>query len=114
MSPDRDIFSKRLGPIGRIHLARALERHGLGQFVSAEPVPFGLFGQNVFLTSDRGQFVFRGAPHFDWQFPTEEFFAGLIHQHGLSAPWPYLIDSSRQLFPWDFVIMPRMTGVQVA
>jgi hypothetical protein len=29
-------------------------------------VPFGLFGQNLFLSTTAGEFVFRGAPHTPW------------------------------------------------
>ena len=105
-------LSNRLGSIERDQFSRAFERFGLGELVSVSPVPFGLFGQNAFVTSARGEFVFRGAPHFSWQFPTEAFFASLFHERGVPAPWPYLIDESLDLFPWSYVIMPRMPGVQ--
>jgi len=107
--------SKRLGPISHDQLARALARFNLGEPSSVEPVPLGLFGQNVFVTSTKGELVFRGAPLTPWQFPTEQFFARLLHERTTApAPWPYLIDESCEFFPWSYAIMPRMPGIQAA
>ncbi len=79
--------------IGDEQFQAALERLGLGEFVRAAPVAGGLFGQNVFVTSTTGEYVLRGAPHYDWQFPAERFFARLLHEHtSAPAPWPYLIE----------------------
>ncbi len=84
-------YSTRLGCIAPDQFQKALERFGLGNFVKAEPIPFGLFGQNVFLTSTTGEYVLRGAPHSSWQFPTECFFTQLLHQHTQApVPYPYL------------------------
>lgn len=44
-------YSKHLGIISDDQFQSALDRFDLGKFVQAEPIPFGLFGQNVFLTS---------------------------------------------------------------
>lgn len=112
MPADVYALSKRLGSVRRDQFNGALERFGLGELLSASMVPFGLFGQNVFVTSTRGEFVFRGSPHFHWQFPTERFFASLLHDHGVPAPWPYLIDDTCEFFPWAYAIMPRMSGMQ--
>jgi len=79
--------SKRLGPISHDQLSRALTRFELGDLVTVEPVPFGLFGQNLFVTSSVGEFVFRGAPHGQTQFPTERFFTRLLHER-TSVPVP--------------------------
>ena len=106
--------SKRLGPIGHEQLSRALARFGLGDLLTAEPVPFGLFGQNLFVTSSVGEFVFRGAPHGPTQFPTERFFTRMLYERtSVPVPWPYQIDDSCDFFPWSYVIMPRMPGLQV-
>jgi hygromycin-B 7''-O-kinase len=106
--------SKRLGPISHEQLSRALARFELGDLLNVEPVPFGLFGQNLFVTSNIGEFVFRGAPHGPTQFPAERFFTRLLHeQTSVPVPWPYQIDDSRDFFPWSYVIMPRMPGLQV-
>jgi aminoglycoside phosphotransferase (APT) family kinase protein len=106
--------SKRLGPISHDQFSRVLTKHHIGELIAAEPVPFGLFGQNVFLASSTGQFVFRGAPHGPGQFPTEQFFTRLLHERTrVPVPWPYIIDDSCDIFPWGYVIMPRMPGLQV-
>ena len=106
--------SKRLGPVDHEQLSRALARFELGDVRKVEPVPFGLFGQNLFVTSSVGEFVFRGAPHGPTQFPTERFFTRLLHERtSVPVPWPYQIDDSCEFFPWSYVIMPRMPGLQV-
>ena len=56
--------SKRLGPVSDAQFQRALDRFDLGTFVKAEPTSGGLFGQNVFVSSSKGEFVLRvGKPH---------------------------------------------------
>jgi hygromycin-B 7''-O-kinase len=107
-------YSKRLGQISQEQFQAALTRLHLGDFVKAEPIPVGLFGQNVFLTSSKGEFVFRGAPHYPWQFPTEQFMVNQLHeQTGVPVPFPYLLEPTCDIFGWSFVIMPRMPGRQV-
>jgi len=108
-------YSRRLGNISDEQLRAALQRFGLGEFVCADPIPFGLFGQNLFVTSTQGEFVLRGAPHYDWQFPTEQFFVEQLHSKTHEpVPYPYLFDPSTDMFGWGFVIMPRMPGLQLA
>ena len=116
MNPAQTIpCSDRLGEIPGANFQAALDRFGLGQFLSAEPVRFGNFGQNVFITSTSGVFVFRGAPHDDVQFPKERFFAEHLHNRTRTpVPWPYRIDDSLTIFKWPYVIMPRMPGAQLA
>jgi hygromycin-B 7''-O-kinase len=107
-------YSKRLGTISPAQFQAALERLGLGNFVRAEAVSFGLFGQNVFVTSTRGTFVLRGVPHYAWQFPTERFFVERMHeQTQVPVPYPYLLEPSADIFGWAFAVMPRMVGVSV-
>ncbi len=108
-------YTKRLGIIEPAQFQAALDRFDLGAFVAATPIPFGLFGQNVFVTSTRGEWVLRGCPHYDWQFPTEQFFAQLIHeQTHVPVPYPYLVDPETDIFGWSYVWMPRMPGIQLA
>lgn len=103
---------RRLGLIGAEQFQAALDCFNLGKFIKAEGIPGGLFGQNVFLTSTKGEFVLRGVPHYDWQFPTEQFFASFLYnQAGVKAPWPYLIEFDPTIFGWSFAIMPRLAGV---
>jgi aminoglycoside phosphotransferase (APT) family kinase protein len=106
---------ERLGLLRPAQFQAALDRFGLGQLRRAEPVPFGLFGQNVFVTSDAGEWVLRGCPHYDWQFPCEQFFARLLHERtSAPVPWPYLLDPADDIFGWSYALMPRMPGLQLA
>jgi aminoglycoside phosphotransferase (APT) family kinase protein len=107
-------YSKHLGLLSPDQFQAALNRFSLGNFLHAEPIPFGLFGQNVFLTSSDGEFVLRGRPHFPWQFSTEQFFARQLHERTeVPVPWPYLVDPLEDIFGWSYVIMPRMQGLQL-
>lgn len=110
-------YSKRLGSITAEQFQAALDHFALGRFIAADPIPFGLFGQNVFLTSTAGEFVLRGAPHSDWQLPKERFFAELIHERTtVPAPWPYALSSDESTFGWryGYAVLPRMPGLQLA
>ena len=108
-------YSNRLGKISDEQLQRALSHFELGTFLHAEPIPFGLFGQNLFVTSTTGEFVLRGCPHYDWQFPTEKFFIEQLHEKTrVPVPHPYLLHPSAEIFGWSFVIMPKMPGLQLA
>ena len=114
MSPGQE-YTKRLGIIRPDQFQAALNRFDLGSFVTAEPISFGLFGQNVFVTSTQGEWVLRGCPHYDWQFPTEQFFVGLIHERTrVPVPYPYLVEPATDVFGWSYVWMPRMPGIQLA
>jgi aminoglycoside phosphotransferase (APT) family kinase protein len=111
-------YSQRLGTLTDTQLQAALDRFGLGTFISAEPAQNGLFGQNLLIESTGGRFVFRGAPHWnpagedDWQFPKEQFFCRAVHESGLGPPvaWPYMIDEGRDIFGWGFAVQPRLSG----
>src|SRR6266496_1680075 len=106
---DRHKYSSRLGNLSDDQLQAALDRFSLGRFVRAEPIPFGLFGQNLFLTSTTGDYVLRGVPHYDWQFPTEQFFAEQLHQKTrVPVPYPYRLESATDIFGSAFILMPRM------
>lgn len=108
-------YSRRLGAISDVQFRAALARLGLGEFVRAEPVVGGLFGQNVFITSTSGEYVLRGRPHYDWQLPSERFFAGLLHERTRApVPWPYLIDPADDIFGWSYAVMPRLPGISPA
>lgn len=105
----------QLGLISDEQFQAALDQFHLGRLIQAEPIPFGLFGQNVFVSSTEGDYVLRGRPHFWWQFPTEQFYARFLHERAHApAPWPYLIDPSPEIFGWSYALMPRMPGLQLA
>jgi hygromycin-B 7''-O-kinase len=111
-------YSDRLGVIADAQFAAAAARLGLGDLLSAEPVETGLFGQNVFLTTTAGAFVFRGAPHWHqgrrddrYQFAKEAFFIGLAHDAtDAPVPWPCRYDPATDIFGWPYLVMPRMPG----
>ena len=100
------------------------KRLDLGQFLSAEPITSGLFGQNVFFTTTAGAFVLRGAPHWvkdvaeteyrrddRLQFTKERYFAELLHTRTKTpVPWPMLHDRTSDIFGWPYLVMPRMPG----
>ena len=117
MLPSRE-YSKRLGTLSDEQLQAALDRFGLGRLVAAEPIANGLFGQNLLLTTSTGEYVFRGAPHWnpagedDWQFQKERFFSRLMHESPTGPPvaWPYLLDEGRDIFGWGFALQPRLPG----
>jgi aminoglycoside phosphotransferase (APT) family kinase protein len=109
------MYSERLGMIADEQFQAALDRFHLGRFLQAEAIPFGNFGQNVFVSSSTGEYVLRGQPHFWWQFPTEQFYARqLAERTSVPVPWPYLIDPASDIFGWSYVLMPRMAGLQLA
>lgn len=108
-------YSPRLGSIADHQFERALRRLNLGEFVRAEAVAGGLFGQNVFVTSTRGDWVLRGAPHTDSQLFSERYFAQCLHEGtSVPVPWPYLVDDADDIFGWSFAVMPRMPGLTLS
>jgi hygromycin-B 7''-O-kinase len=112
-------YSRRLGALSDEQLQAALDRFDLGRLVSAEPIANGLFGQNLMLQTSAGEYVFRGAPHWnpagedDWQFPKERFFSRLMHDAPGApvVPWPYIVDEGRDIFGWGFALQPRLPGI---
>lgn len=109
------IYSKRLGNIKDEQLQKALRKFNLGKLAKAEKIPFGNFGQNVFVYSDKGEFVLRGCPHNPHQFESEKFIVDLIHKRTkVPVPFPYLYDETNDIFGWGYIIMPKMPGIQLA
>lgn len=107
-------YSKRLGVLTHEQLQAALDRFDLGVLVGAEPAPGGLFGQNVMLTTTKGDHVLRGHPH-EGQLDRERYVAGIIHARTrVPVPWPYRVEDDPALFGWPYAIMPRLPGVQLA
>ena len=115
VTPQATECSKRLGRIEHSQFQTALDRLDLGKLCSVTPITAGNFGQNVFLTTDRGEYVFRGCPHYPWQFPKERYFArGLAQRTSVPVPWPYRLDLDSSIFGWPYVMMPRMPGIQLS
>jgi aminoglycoside phosphotransferase (APT) family kinase protein len=117
-------YSKRLGAISDEQFEAVAERWKLGRFLRAEPITSGLFGQNVFVITSRGEFVLRGAPHWvkdvddieyhrddRLQFTKEKYFAGQLAENTrVPAPWPMFHDEASDIFGWPYLVMPRMPG----
>ncbi len=109
------LTTARLGHLSAAQLQEALDRFGLGRLLRAEPATTGNFGQNAFLDTDRGRYVFCGNPLLPGQFAKEAYFARVFHDHcQVPVPWPYCYEPSTELFGWPYVIMGRLEGQQVA
>jgi aminoglycoside phosphotransferase (APT) family kinase protein len=108
-------YSPRLGSLSERQFQAALDRFQLGRLISAEPVRFGNMGQHVFLTSTQGNVVLRGAPLDAAQFACERWFMQQLHEYiSVPVPWPYLRDRRRDIFGWDYILMPRLPGRSLA
>jgi hygromycin-B 7''-O-kinase len=108
-------YSPRLGRLSLQQFQTALDRFELGRLISAEPVRFGNMGQHVFLTSTQGNLVLRGAPLDAAQFPCERWFMQQLHEHTrVPIPWPYLLDRRKDIFGWNYLLMPRLPGLSLA
>jgi len=108
-------YSTHLGTISEEQFDQALQRLGLGNFVKAEKITYGIIGQNVFLTSTKGEFVFRGNPISPNQFLIEQFVASKLHKHtNVTVSYPYYVDELTDIFGWSYAIMPRLQGIQIA
>lgn len=119
------VYSERLGAITDAQFDAATRKAGLGRFLAARQTSTGLFGQNVFLTTTEGEFVFRGAPHWRrtgsavefspddaWQFPKEQLYARLLHEcTDVPVAWPQIRDDSCETFPWPYLLTPRLAGL---
>ncbi len=108
-------YGHRLGRLTGAQLQAAVDQFDLGRLRGAAPIPGGQFGQNVRVTTESGEWILRGCPHYDWQFPKERFFARQIATRSrIRAPWPYLIEPSREIFGWSFALMPYLPGLQLS
>src|SRR4029079_17159977 len=86
-------YSKRLGVLTGAQLQAALDRFDLGQLKSARSAPGGLFGQNILISTSKGDYVLRGHPHYDGQFEKEAYFSRLVAERTpATAPWPFQIE----------------------
>ena len=104
-------YSDRLGVISSSQIQRACDLLGLGTLEDAEPASTGTWGQNIFLSTTRGEFVLRGNPLEPQQLAKEKVVAAEITKRStLRVPWPYEVCSDRSIFGWDFAIMPRLAG----
>ena len=104
-------YSERLGVIDPGQLYEVAEMFELGEVLSADPMPGGLFGQNLALGTTEGEFVLRGNPHGHVQLVKERRVARFIDERSsLPAPWPYEVTDDTDIFGWTFAIMPLLPG----
>jgi len=67
----------------------------------------------VFLTSTKGEYVFRGRPFYNEQFDVEKFAVeNLREKTNVTTAYPYIIDNDTDIFGFKYAIMPRMSGIQ--
>ena len=112
---DVDPVTPGLGTVSWAKLQLAADRWGLGVMLAAEPARSGTFGQNIFLTTRQGQYVFRGNPLDPGQLTREQHFAEVLHQRcRVPAPWPYHYEASPDLFGLPYALMGRVPGEQLA
>ena len=106
---------QRLGKLSLSQLSEATQKYGLGRCWNAVPIEAGNFKQNVSLVTDQGEWIFRGRSHYTWQFPKERFFAHLLgRETAAPVPLPYFVDESLEIFGYDYVLMPKMPGLQLS
>ena len=106
-------YAGSLGEISGEQFDKALQKLNLGSLIKVEKVPCGVVGQNVFLTSTKGEYVFRGRPFYDEQFDVEKFAVeNLREKTSTPTAYPYIIDNELDIFGFKYAVMPRMSGIQ--
>jgi aminoglycoside phosphotransferase (APT) family kinase protein len=111
IEPDLPVRLQEVTPAA---MQAALDAHGLGNLTAMRAPVGGSFGQVLLVSTTAGEWVFKGAPLVPEQFAAERFFTDLLHERtDVPVPWPYLHDRSRDVFPWDFALMPRMPGTDL-
>lgn len=93
----------------------ALDGFDLGRLVDVRMASEGLFGQNLMLEVDgsRGpeEWVFRGAPHWPYQFSREHYFVEIVaRMTDVAVPWPFHVVRDEKIFGWSYALMPRLVG----
>ena len=106
-------YAGSLGEISGEQFEKALQKLNLGNLIKVEKVTSGIVGQNVFLTSAKGEYVFRGRPFYEEQFDVEKFAVeNLRKKTRVPTAYPYMIDNDTDIFGFKYAIMPRMSGIQ--
>ena len=108
-------YGGSLGEISNQQFDKALQKLNLGRLVKVEKIQYGVVGQNVFLTSTKGEYVFRGRPFYDEQFAVEKFAVEYLREKtNVNTAYPYIIDNNTDIFGFRYAIMPRLFGIQIA
>ena len=64
-----------------------LDRHNLGNLISAEKTSKGVGNQTLFIHSSKGSYVLKGNPLYAGQFAEEKFYTDYLQEH-TSLPCP--------------------------
>jgi aminoglycoside phosphotransferase (APT) family kinase protein len=108
-------YAGSLGEISGEQFEKALQKLDLGNLVKIEKVTGGVVGQNVFLTSTKGEYVFRGRPFYDEQFDVEKFAVEKLREKtSIPTAYPYIIDNDTDIFGFKYAVMPRLPGILTA
>ncbi|MEW5553248.1 aminoglycoside phosphotransferase family protein [Peribacillus frigoritolerans] len=103
--------SNKLGIIHDGQLQSMLDKFNLGKLISSKKTEIGAMGQTMFVSSTKGDFVFKGNPLYTGQLVEEKFFVENLHKRtNVTVPIPYIIDDSEQIFGWSYSLMPRLQG----
>ncbi len=108
-------LSERLGVLHLDQLQSALDTFDLGHLIDVRRAKGGLFGQNLLLevggSGGREHWVFRGAPHWPYQFSRERHFVEIVQRMTQApVPWPFHVEREESLFGWSYALMPRLGG----
>ncbi|MFC5463540.1 phosphotransferase family protein [Lederbergia graminis] len=106
------LFSSHgLGDIANDEIQNILQKYHLGALIKANKTKNGAMKQTMFVTSTEGVFVIKGNPVYKGQLEEEGFFISELGKRtNLSLPLPYKIDSSLEIFPYPYAIMPLLPG----
>ena len=100
-----------LGDIANDEIQNILQKYHLGALIKANKTKNGAMKQTMFVTSTEGVFVIKGNPVYKGQLEEEGFFISELGKRtNLSLPLPYKIDSSLEIFPYPYAIMPLLPG----
>lgn len=103
-----------IGHVTDEQLQVMLNRHHLGNLISAEKTSEGVGNQTLFINSSQGSYVLKGNPLYAGQLAEEKFYTDCLQEYtSLPLSTPYLLDESIDIFGWSYAIMPRLHGVHM-
>ncbi|MEK4146410.1 aminoglycoside phosphotransferase family protein [Robertmurraya sp. FSL W8-0741] len=103
--------SNKLGTLEDQQIQDMLSKFNLGKLVSFKKTDHGAMGQTLFVTSNKGNYVFKGNPLYEGQLIEERYFIKEMDKRtDTVVPAPYIIDDSNEIFGWSYAIMPKLKG----
>ena len=113
----QEFISGKLGPLTNRQFQLALDYFNLGSFVQAKEIFEGVSGQNIFLTSIQGEFVFKGSPKSNLPHSSklfaEQFFSERLGKF-VPTPNPFLVCTDESIFGFKFAIIPKLKGLNIS